>query len=78
MAEAPGMYSEHKIIDPYISSMSQTSSQTEEAIKVKEYKHTHTHSHTHTHTHTHTHSSEKNTSLYICQGPLRKRYNADA
>ena len=34
-------HSQHKIVDSYPSSMSQTSLQTEEAFAVKEYKHTH-------------------------------------
>ena len=41
------------------SSMSQASSQTEEAFAVKKFKHTHTHArmHARTHTHTHTHNN---------------------
>ena len=43
------------------SSMSQASSQTEDAFAVKKFKHTHTHARmharTHTHTHTHTHNN---------------------
>ena len=44
---------QHNIADPYLSSMSQTSSSRKKLSGWKE--HTHTHSHTHTHTHTHTH-----------------------
>ena len=55
--------SQHKIINPYYSGMSQTSLQTEKVFTVIEYKHTHihttTHSPTHPPPHTHTHKHTK-------------------
>ena len=75
MTEAPSIYSQHKIVVPYISSMLQTSLQTEEAYMVKEYEHTHirthkythTNTHTYTHTHTHTHTQVANLELSNCK-----------
>ena len=53
LARSTQQYSQHKIVDPYISSMSRILLQSEEATMVKQYKHIHTHTHTHNkHTHT--------------------------
>ena len=51
----PDWYSQHKTVDPYLSSMSQTSCKRKKPSRWKN-KDTHTHSHTHTHTHSHTHT----------------------
>ena len=46
---------QHNIVDPYLSSMSQTSHSRKKLSRWKSIN-THTHAHTHTHTHTHTHA----------------------
>ena len=50
----PDKYSQHKIVDPNLSSMSSTS-----CSRKNTHTHIHTHTRTHTHTHTHTHTSNK-------------------
>ena len=54
LADVPSKYSQHKVVDPYLSSISQTSCSRKNPSR---WKNTHTHTYTHTQTHTHTHTT---------------------